>query len=104
MARCTGMVRVSGLASGGFQLECKVAETPNLFWTTRETAINQIAELWKKINRIAEDMDVGEPLRVQAKAAASHIMKAEMILHAPRGIGGTSCGVSSGVGEGNSTS
>lgn len=105
MARCTGMVRVSGWAIGFFPLEwSEMSEATKVSWTIREAMRHDMVDLWTRLYRLSEDADVSEQLRTQAKEAARHILRAEMAMELPRGGGATSCGVSSGVGEGNSTS
>jgi hypothetical protein len=94
MARCTGACPVSGWVTGFFRLrECEMDKT------ARERLIREIGQVWLKVHQASQDVDMMPEFRVQAGTAASHLVKAEIALHAPRGGGATSSTASSAESE-----
>ena len=91
MARCTVSVAVSGWTIGSFRLQ----EWSEMDKTARERLIREIGQVWLKVYQAAQDVDMTPEFRVQAGTAASHLVKAEIALHAPRGVGATSSTASS---------
>jgi len=89
MARCTGAYLVSGLMTGSFLWECEMDKT------ARERLIREIGQVWLKVHQASQDVDMTPEFRVQAGTAASHLVKAEIALNAPRGGGATSSTASS---------
>ncbi len=67
--------------------------------TARERLIREIGQAWLKVYQASQDVDMTPEFRVQAGTAASHLVKAEIALNAPRGGGATSSGASSAEGE-----
>ena len=90
MARCTVTVAVCGWITGFFRLrECEMDKT------ARERLIREIGQVWLKVYQASQDVDMTPEFRVQAGTAASHLVKAEIALNAPRGGGATSSTASS---------
>ena len=77
----------------------ETSKTTKDAWTIREAMRDAIGDLWKKLYKLSEDGDVSEQLRTQVKEAARHILRAEMALELPRGVGATSSGASSAESE-----
>ena len=90
MERCTGAYLVSGWITGFFPVEWSEMDK-----TARERLIREIGQAWLKVYQASQDVDMTPEFRVQAGTAASHLVKAEIALNAPRGGGATSSGASS---------
>jgi hypothetical protein len=67
--------------------------------TARERLIREIGQAWLKVYQASQDVDMTPEFRVQAGTAASHLVKAEIALHAPRGGGARSSTASSAESE-----
>jgi len=93
MERCTGACPVSGWITGFFPRECEMDKT------ARERLIREIGQAWLKVYQASQDVDMTPEFRVQAGTAASHLVKAEIALNAPRGGGATSSTASSAESE-----
>ncbi len=94
MERFTVSVAVSGWMTGFFPLEWSEMDK-----TLRERLIREIGQTWLKAYQASQDVDMTPEFRAQAGTAASHLTKAEIALHAPRGGGATSSTASSAEGE-----
>jgi hypothetical protein len=95
MERCTVTVAVCGWTIGFSPLK----EWSEMDKTARERLIREIGQAWLKVYQASQDVDMTPEFRVQAGTAASHLVKAEIALHAPRGGGATSSGASSAESE-----
>ena len=94
MERCTVSVAVCGWVSGFSPLEWSEMDK-----TARERLIREIGQAWLKVYQASQDVDMTPEFRVQAGTAASHLVKAEIALQAPRGGGATSSTASFAEGE-----
>jgi hypothetical protein len=90
MERCTGAYLVSGWITGFSPVEWSEMDK-----TLRERLIREIGQAWLKAYQASQDVDMTPEFRTQAGTAASHLTKAEIALHAPRGGGATSSTASS---------
>jgi hypothetical protein len=94
MARCTVGVAVTGWITGFFPVEWSEMDK-----TLRERLLRQIGQAWLAVYQASQDSDMTPEFRTQAGTAASHLVKAEIALQAPRGGGATFSTASSAEGE-----
>ena len=94
MERFTGACPASGWITGFSPLEWSEMDK-----TARERLIREIGQAWLKVYQASQDVDMTPEFRVQAGTAASHLVKAEIALNAPRGGGATSSTASSAESE-----
>ncbi len=94
MERCTAACPVTGWITGFFPVEWSEMDK-----TARERLIREIGQTWLKAYQASQDVDMTPEFRTQAGTAASHLVKAEIALQAPRGGGATSSTASSAESE-----